>query len=58
MSGIRLWGGPIFWFIIVILLYMAYKAPTTLSDLIGSIFHLIGTIGNGVVQFLNHLGIG
>jgi hypothetical protein len=58
MSGIRLRGGVIFWLIVVVLLYMAYKAPTTLSALIGSILHLFATIGNGFVQFLNHLGIG
>ena len=58
MSGIKLWGGPIFWLIVLVLLYMAYKAPQTLSALIGSIFHLFGTIGNGFVQFLHNLGIG
>jgi hypothetical protein len=58
MSGIRLRGGVVFWLILIVIFYMAYKAPATLSALIGSILHLIAVIGNGFVQFLNHLGIG
>jgi hypothetical protein len=57
MKILRIGGGPIFWAVILLLLYMAVRAPITLQGLFLGIGHLLGSIGKGFVQFLNDLGI-
>lgn len=57
MKILRIGGGPIFWAVILLLLYMAVRAPITLQGVFLGIGHLLGAIGKGFVQFLNDLGI-
>jgi hypothetical protein len=48
-------GRPTFWVIIVLFVYLAIKAPMTLSDVLHAIGHLIAALGTGVTHFLTTL---
>jgi len=45
-------GSRLFWVIILLALYMAFRAPMTLSHVLNSIGHLIGVIASGLTHFL------
>ena len=48
-------GGPIFWFVLAIVVYLIYKAPTDVSRILGAAGHAFVAIGNGVQSFLDAL---
>ena len=48
-------GGPIFWFVLAIVVYLIYKAPTDVSRILGAAGHAFVAIGNGAQSFLEAL---
>jgi hypothetical protein len=46
-------GGPIFWAIVILLVYLAAKAPGTLSALLNAIGHALVVFAHGVAAFLD-----
>ena len=48
-------GRPLFWFLIALTLFLFWKAPQTMSNLLSGIGGLFVGIGNGVAQFLGQL---
>jgi hypothetical protein len=45
-------GSRIFWVIILLALYMAFRAPMTLSAVLNSIGHVIAVTAGGLTHFL------
>jgi hypothetical protein len=48
-------GGPVFWTVVVLLFYLAAKAPGTLSAVLDAIGHLLALFAHGAEAFLNAL---
>jgi spore maturation protein SpmB len=48
---------PILWIILALVIYMAFKAPGTLSAVLNNIGHVLDTFARGVTRFL-HTGAG
>jgi hypothetical protein len=48
-------GTRVFWVIIILFVYLAIKAPMTLSDTLNAIGHILAAIGTGVTHFLTVL---
>lgn len=57
MKIFKIEGGPVTWIVIVLLFYMAVRAPGTLQGLFVLFGHLLGTVGSGTVKFLTNLGV-
>lgn len=48
-------GSRVFWAIIILFVYLAIKAPMTLSDVLNAFGHLIAGLGSGITHFLTSL---
>ncbi len=49
-------GSKLFWFILLLAVYMAFKAPVTLSHVLNSIGHVIAVTASGLTRFLGSIG--
>jgi hypothetical protein len=49
-------GSRLFWTILLLAVYMAFRAPTTLSDVLNSIGHVIAVTASGLTRFLGDIG--
>ena len=48
-------GSRVFWAVIILFVYLAIKAPMTLSDVLNAIGHVIANVGSGITHFLTSL---
>lgn len=48
-------GTRVFWVIIILFVYLAIKAPMTLSDVLNAIGHILAELGSGITSFLTSL---
>lgn len=51
----KITGGPIFWFVLAIVVYLIYKAPNDVSRILAAAGHAFVAIGNGTQSFLEAL---
>lgn len=51
----RISGRPLFWFVIVMLVFLFWRAPQQMSAVLGGLGHAFVTIGDGIASFLGSL---
>lgn len=48
-------GRPLFWFVIAMLVYLIWSAPTEMSAALGGIGSAFAAVGNGIAAFVGAL---
>jgi uncharacterized protein YggT (Ycf19 family) len=54
----RISGRPLFWFVVVIVVLMVWRAPQDMSDVLSGIGNLFVSIADGVAAFIRALTAG
>ncbi len=51
----RISGRPLFWFVVVMLVFLFWRAPQEMSDVLGGIGRAFVAIGDGIAAFIRAL---
>jgi hypothetical protein len=51
----RISGRPLFWFVVVMLVFLFWRAPQQMSAVLGGLGQAFFVIGNGIASFLANL---